>query len=298
MKAKSIKGKSTAEIQASLSQSMLDGFRPTLSIVFISLKQDRDAVSTLLHEKGMDVIGATSSGEFINNHQSQGEIVILLLDIPREYYTLIYRETSGKQLEDVVREATEDATSKIKNPGYIVATTCLNAKGELFEGTRLVHTIEKYSGPTTDIFGGMAGADAELIPSFVFTTSQTTNEGFVMLVLDRDKIEMYGVAISGWKPLGKIRTVTRCENGWLYEIDDQPVLDMYLRYLGESPDQKNEEDKVFLDTISLFYPFLCLDDVDPEIRTPMFVDKEKNAIMLDYPIPRRWNISIYSSSRF
>lgn len=40
MKAKSIKGKSTEEISSALTESMSDGFKPTLAIVFISVKQD------------------------------------------------------------------------------------------------------------------------------------------------------------------------------------------------------------------------------------------------------------------
>lgn len=285
MKAKSISGKSVMEIQTALSQSMNDGFQPTLSIVFISIKQDRDSVCRLLNEQEVDVIGATSSGEFIDNHQSEGEMAILLLDIPKEFYTILFRETSGKHLENVVQEAINIAKSKFQNPGYIAITSCLNAKGELFEGAKLVHTIEENSSQSTDVFGGMAGADGELIPSFAFTGSRSTDDGFVLLVLDRDKIDLNGVAISGWKPLGKVRTVTRCEDGWLYEIDDQPALEMYLRYLGESLDQHDQGTNVFVDTISMYYPFLCLDDVDPVLRTPMFVDKEKNAIMLDFPIP-------------
>ncbi len=44
MKAKSIKGKTTKEIEVALEESMADGFRPTLAIVFISISQDRKAV--------------------------------------------------------------------------------------------------------------------------------------------------------------------------------------------------------------------------------------------------------------
>jgi hypothetical protein len=48
MKAKSIQGNSTEEIRLSLLQSMADGFKPTLAIVFISVKQDKEAVCTLM----------------------------------------------------------------------------------------------------------------------------------------------------------------------------------------------------------------------------------------------------------
>ena len=72
MRAKSIRGRSADEIDSVLQQCMADGFRPTLAIVFISIKQDRKAVCEILHKEGIDIIGATSSGEFINGHQSEG----------------------------------------------------------------------------------------------------------------------------------------------------------------------------------------------------------------------------------
>ena len=49
MKAKSIKGNSNEEIKSALAESMADGFKPTLAIVFISIKQDRKAVCEILH---------------------------------------------------------------------------------------------------------------------------------------------------------------------------------------------------------------------------------------------------------
>ena len=53
MKAKSIQGKSPEEIQVALQQNMADGFKPTLAIVFISVKQDRKAICKLLDEPGL-----------------------------------------------------------------------------------------------------------------------------------------------------------------------------------------------------------------------------------------------------
>ncbi len=66
MKGKSIKGKSKAEIQIALEQSLEDGFTPTLAIVFLSVKQNIEAISTLLDEKNIQLFGATTAGEFID----------------------------------------------------------------------------------------------------------------------------------------------------------------------------------------------------------------------------------------
>ena len=69
MKAKCIKGNSPAEILSSLEESLNDGFKPTLAIVFLSINQDRTAVCRILNNAGLDILGATSCGEFINDYQ-------------------------------------------------------------------------------------------------------------------------------------------------------------------------------------------------------------------------------------
>ncbi|HNA92027.1 MAG TPA: hypothetical protein PKZ71_07235, partial [Chitinophagaceae bacterium] len=99
MKAKSIHGKSAAEILTALEKAISDRFNPSLAIVFISIKQDRKAVADLLHQNGMDVFGATSCGEFIDGQQSEGEIAILLLDISKDAYTILFEEIGNKFME-------------------------------------------------------------------------------------------------------------------------------------------------------------------------------------------------------
>ena len=101
MKAKSIKGNSTQVIQSALEQSMADGFKPTLAIVFLSVKQDREAVSRLLDEKGIQIFGATTAGEFIDGEIGEGSIAMMLIDINPAYFKLEFREINQETaLED------------------------------------------------------------------------------------------------------------------------------------------------------------------------------------------------------
>jgi hypothetical protein len=86
MKAKSIKGKSTEEIKSELIESMSDGFKPTLAFVFLSIKQDRDAIAALLDASGIAIYGTTTNGEFIDEEFGQGAVAILLLEINPNYF--------------------------------------------------------------------------------------------------------------------------------------------------------------------------------------------------------------------
>lgn len=56
MKAKSIKGKSTEEIQSALQESMADGFKPTLAIIFLSISQNRKDIAEILSKVGVQIL--------------------------------------------------------------------------------------------------------------------------------------------------------------------------------------------------------------------------------------------------
>ncbi|MFN2440912.1 MAG: FIST N-terminal domain-containing protein, partial [Chitinophagaceae bacterium] len=256
MKAKSIKGNSPEEIKGALEQSMDDGFKPTLAFVFISIKQDRKAICEILHNEGIDIVGATSCGEFIDGYQDEGSIVILLLNLHRDAYTILFEAVGDRNLADVATHLAQNALKKFKHPGFILCSTGVSAAGEFLDGKLLVHSIENVVGPQANIYGGMAGDDATFTGTYVFTYEHSTDMGMAALVVDEDKISLSGMAISGWKPMGIIRTVTKSEGPWLYTIDGQPALQMYYKYLGKEPITGDDDRKIF-EEIGLFYPFLA-----------------------------------------
>jgi hypothetical protein len=284
MKAKSIKGKSIEEISSALKQSIADGFKPTLAIVFISIKQDKDAVFEILSKEGINIIGANSCGEFINSYQDQGSIVILLLNLHREAYSILFEDSTNRSLNDVAKKLSHDALQKFKKPAFILLSTGMSKNGVVFNGEQLIRGIEKEIGPQVNIYGGMAGDDYSFTGSYVFTKDQSTDNGAVALVLNEEKISLVGNAISGWQPVGTVKTVTKCEDDWVFEIDGQPAPEMYLKYLGKQT-QTDKELETLYENIGLFYPFQVIDADDPTMRTPMMINKEKNAIKFDFAIP-------------
>ena len=45
-----------------------------------------------------------------------------------------------------------------------------------------------------------------------------------------DKIEIKGLATSGWKPLGTYHTVTKAEGNVIHTINNVPALDFFIRF--------------------------------------------------------------------
>ena len=284
MKAKSIHGNTTEEVRQALREAMSDGFAPTLAIAFVSIKQDRAAICQVLRQAEIDVLGCTSSGEFTNQAQTSEAAAILLFELDRDCYTILFEQLD---LEDPAAGATrlaEVARDRFERPALILCTTSFTRDGEYLNGQAIMQAMEQVLGADTAIYGGMAGDDVTFTGSFVFTADAHSDAGMVALVLDESKIALYGMALSGWNPVGIERTVTACDDSWILTVDDQPALNMYLKYLGMEPVGDVDAYEIFKD-IGIYYPLQVRGAGDPVLRTPIMADKERNAIKLDFGIP-------------
>ena len=281
MKAKSIKGMDPEEIKFVLQQAMADGFKPTIAIVFISIKQDRNAVCEILNTEGIDIIGATSSGEFMNGHQTEGESVIMLLDINKNNYCILFEDIGERTLYDAAKNMTMAALQRFNAPAFILCSTLLSANGKMLDGETLVRSIEKIAGPQVNMFGGMAGDDITFTGTYVFIQGQSTDYGMAALVLDEEKISLHGMAISGWKPMGVYRNITKSEGNLVYTIDGQPALEIYLRFLGK--DISSAADQIqFYNSIGVHYPFqIERKNREPMMCNPIGYNKEKEALICE-----------------
>jgi hypothetical protein len=239
----------------------------------------------ILHEKGIDILGATSAGEFIDGYQDEGSVVILLLDLKPESYTILFEDIGERNQEQVSTSIAEAASNKFTNPAFILCSTSLTKSGNFLSGETLVRSIEKVVGPNVNIYGGMAGDDGTFTGTFVFNHKKSTDNGIAALVLDEDKISLHGMAISGWKPLGIARTVTKSKGRLIYTIDNQPAVDMYLKYLGNEKFSEENKYKMFED-VGSHYPFQVERDIgDPAMVTPLGIDKEENALICESDVP-------------
>ncbi len=240
MKANSIKGNSEKEIKTALDELIAEGFKPTLAIVFISIKQDREAVAAMLDDEGIQVFGATTGGEFIDGDIEAGSIAILLLNMKASCFKILIEDVHQKDPAVVARAMAETAVAQFKNPAFILSYG-VHVETGLEIGESVVRGIEDVAGKNVSIWGGVAGDDFEFKKTFVFNNQQSYNQAILMLVLDADKITVRGQAASGWKPVGTEKIITKTVDSWLHTIDNQPAADMVLKYMGMSLTKEQAE---------------------------------------------------------
>ena len=280
MKAKSIKGKSTEEIKTALEESMAGAYKPTLAIVFISIKQDREGITALLNKNNIQIFGASTSGEFIDGEIGEGNIVMMLLDMNPKYFKILFQDaTNHTTLQNAIHLGKEGKRT-FANPAFIIVSGWLQTEGE-----DIITGIEEGFGGEANVFGGMAGDDLELKAPFVFTNDKSSVSGVLSLIIDEDKIAVNGIATCGWQPIGTTKTVTKSVGNIVYTIDDKPALDMVMKYLGLDIDLDSGNEVVT--HIGAYYPLqLERENVAPVMRTAMFANKEDRSLICAGTVPQ------------
>ena len=280
MKAKSIKGKSREQIKVALKNSMSDGFKPTLAIIFCSVSQDRMEISKLLDAEDIAIYGATSNGEFIDEVTEKLSTAIMLLDIKKEHFRIYFEELPEKNYREKTQGIARLAQETFSSPTFLIAGSHLETDAEQF-----LFGFEDVVGKHVNVYGCMAGDDYALTDQFVFTNGKESSQGIVVVALDESKITIKGKAICGWKAIGTEKTVTKSEGNHVYTVNDIPVLDLTVKYGGlenVSPDNMG----LLLEIAANLPIQLQRDKGEPIMRPGLAVDWDDGSFYCSGTVPQ------------
>jgi len=280
MKAKSIKGKSTEEIKTALADGMADGFKPTLSICFISKSQDRKAISELLDEAGIAVFGCTTNGEFIDEEPEKNSAAILLLDMNKDYFQIYFEEYPEGNYREVSGAIAQKAKAKFATPAFLIGTSHSAADGE-----EVLRGIEEVAGKQVNAYGGAAGDDYNFTETFVFTNGKDSANGMVCIALDETKVEIKGIATCGWKAVGTDKIVTKSEGNHVYTVDNIPVLDITAKY-GGIENVTSENQNLMVEIAANFPLQLQREKGDPIMRPGLVIDWSDRSFYTSGSLPQ------------
>jgi len=228
MKAKSIKGKSPSAIEEALAENKKDDYSPTLAFVFITKIEQADDLRSLFDKYGIAIFGASTSQKFTEQGMEPDDIVVLLLDMPTEYFSIVLKNYEPSSAYEAARQVGEAGIHAFKNPGFIISSADFRMSGD-----ELVSGLMDSAGQQVTVMGGVAGNPADF-SGIVFTNDLSSKAGMIALVIDQDKIAINGLAVSGWKPVGTEKKITKCEGSWIYTIDNEPAMNVIQRFLGNA----------------------------------------------------------------
>ncbi|HVT85524.1 MAG TPA: FIST N-terminal domain-containing protein [Chitinophagaceae bacterium] len=280
MKAKSIKGKSTEEIQSALQQSMADGFKPTLAIAFVSIKVDRAAIRKIFTDADIALFGTTTNGEFIDEVTETGTAAILLLDMNKDHFEIYFEGYPDGNYREVARNIARKAIGKFRTPAFLIGLSYQATDGE-----EILHGLEDVVGLEVNVFGGCAGDDYTFSEQFVFTNGKDSNQAILCIALNEEKLNVKGIATCGWKAIGTEKTVTKSEGNHVYTVDNLPVLDITAKYGGIQ--NVSEENKGLLLEIAANLPLqLQREKGDPIMRPGLKIDWSDHSFYTSGTVPQ------------
>jgi hypothetical protein len=227
MNAKTITGNSPAEIEAALDESTRDGFKPTLSIITLTNIENAETVRAIFDRNGIAIFGITTSQKFTSQGMESDDIVAMLLDMKPEYFRIVLNDYGKSSAYKAGFQAGMTGKNVFANPGFIISPIDFKMSGD-----ELIRGLTDAAGKDTSIMGGVAG-NPEDFSGILFTNASSSKGGLLALIIDRDRIAINGLAISGWKPVGTAKKVTKSEGSWIFTIDDEPAMNVIRRFLGD-----------------------------------------------------------------
>ncbi len=250
----------------------------TLLIVFGS--PDMERIQKPLNELShafpqATIIGASTAGEIMQDELLEDALVV----------TVMCFENSTIRL---VSQVVTSAEYSFENGSFIAETLMSDDLKTIFvlsdglnvNGSQLTKGINTVLPGNIVVTGGLAGDGDRFEQTWVIVEGELRPNYITAVGFYGEYIHVGYGSKGGWDRLGISRKVTRSTNNILYELDGQPALDIYKRYLGEKAEG--------LPATGLLFPLELQEkgsDEESKVRTILAVNEEDHSITFAGDIP-------------
>jgi hypothetical protein len=251
--------------------SALASLNPDLVVAFGSVDQMQQAAPSLQASFPNAVrAGCSTAGEISGNGVTDGSLVITATK---------FDAVNLKQVSTVL-DGMDDSQAAGRRLATALPVAGLRAilifgQGVQINGSAVLAGMTEVLGSAIPITGGLAGDGGAFAQTWVLDKEGLSSNRVTCVGFYGDKLVLSHGSFGGWSPFGPARKVTRSENNVLYELDGEPALEVYKRYLGEHAKG--------LPASGLLFPFAMLGSDHNEvglIRTILGVDEAQGSLTL------------------
>lgn len=217
------------------------------------------------------IVGCSTAGEIGPRGVSEKTAVFTAI----RFETGVQVRTAHSFIPDM-----QDCAQAGREVGAVLASPALRAvlmfgKGVNVNGSAIIEGVVSQVGGGIAVTGGLAGDDGAFQRTLTVLPAQVHPDGLVAVGLYGDDLVLGHGSYGGWVAFGPARKVTRCQGNVLYELDGEPALNIYKRYLGDYA--KN------LPGSGLLFPFEMLNEDHTAlglIRTILGVNEAEGSLVL------------------
>jgi hypothetical protein len=245
--------------------------QPSLMLAFGSAEWLKTLSAALAGDfAGTVRLGCTTAGEISSQGVSDGNCVVTAV----RFDTTTVR-AAGTALADMSDSFGAGQRLAQQLPAQDLRAVWVMGQGVNINGSAMIAGLADVLGSQVLITGGLAGDAGAFKETFVMDDAGVHADRVACVGLYGAGLQVGHGSFGGWEPFGPARKVTRCANNLLFELDGEPALEVYKRYLGEHAKG--------LPASGLLFPLAMLGKDHAEvglIRTILAVDEEQGSLTL------------------
>lgn len=223
---------------------------------------------------GTPVVGCSTAGEILGDKVLEGTLTLTALTLEHARVQLVTMPLPRMEDSQSVGHALSTALRASCGPD--LRQIWVLAPGVAINGSALVQGLKDGFVGThlPDISGGLAGDGGAFRQTWTLGPHGVANQEIVAIGLSGDERLITGShARGGWEAFGPARRITRAQGNVLFEMDREPALAVYRRYLGEYAKD--------LPASGLLFPLQITQGPDQGlIRTILGIDEEQGSLIL------------------
>ncbi len=263
----------------------LDLPKSTLALAFWSPQIDpRGALNALTAaQPDVTLVGCSTAGNIVGESVTDTELVVTFLEFEHAQVAAARTHLDEPQDSFVAGLALgmELAHKHTAAPSAVLVIS----DGLIVNGSDLVAGLVDQL-PGVSICGGLAGDGPEFVQTHIALGNEVLQNSVIAVGLwGEDLIVGHGTG-GGWEGFGPQRTITASQGSTLVELDGQPALDLYRRYLGEAAAD--------LPSSALLFPLRITspDGSRSLVRTVLAVDAKDRSMRFAGDVPVGWNAQL------
>jgi hypothetical protein len=226
-------------------EEALAGRSASLVIVFASITHDLppllEAVGRVTGP-GVAIVGCSSMGEISAHGATDDSVVVAALGGPGfDVQTRVARGASGRRHAAGTEAA--QCLSSVSGPNRALVLLC---DGLTYEHHQIVRGAYASAGAAVPLVGGCAADNLTFTGTYQFygdgSGVEIMSDTVVGIAIGSDAPIGVGVA-HGWRRTNDAMVVTNSEESRIFQLDNEPALDVYLRLIGEDLSIADDPDK-------------------------------------------------------
>jgi hypothetical protein len=224
---------------------------------------------------GAHLIGCTTGGEILGEDVMDGTIAVNVAAFDKGRIEVAAHALTEGESSNVAGRA---LAARLTRDG--LKAVFILSDGTKVNGSDLVMGVREVVGDGVTITGGLAGDGADFKQTLVGCDAQPT-EGMLAVIGFYGDITIKHGSFGGWDRFGPERIITKSQANILLELDNEPALDLYKRYLGEEAER--------LPASALLFPLSVRSgaaDKGDVVRTVVGIDEDKKSMIFAGDVPQ------------